>query len=298
MKYDLTTLAILLAVAEEKNLTRAARRRHLAVSAVSKRIKELEEQVGAPLLARYSRGVELTPAGQSLVFHARQLQTVLAHMENELADYGGGIKGHVRIHAITSAIAQFLPRDIARFVTAYPMIRFDIEERVGSAVVQAVCDGSADLGIFAQQTAAQGLEVFPYRRDELIVLVGRRHALARKGRVTFDEMLEHEFVGPHVDSSVHALLTAEAARRGRSLAFKIRISSFESMCQMVEAGLGLALMPRALAQPHLKGTGLKALTLAEPWARRDLIMGVRSLRDATPTVKALLDSLSGRSQID
>ncbi|MBV6307345.1 LysR family transcriptional regulator [Candidimonas humi] len=298
MKYDLTTLAILLAVAEEKNLTRAARRRHLAVSAVSKRIKELEEQVGAPLLARNSRGVELTPAGQSMVFHARQLQAVLAHMENELADYGGGIKGHVRIHAITSAIAQFLPGDIARFVKAYPLIRFDIEERVGSAVVQAVCDGSADLGIFAQQTPAQGLEVFPYRRDELVALVGRGHALARKGRVTFDEILEHEFVGPHVDSSVHTLLTTEAARRGRNLAFKIRISSFESMCQMVEAGLGLALMPRMLAQPHLKGTGLKALTLAEPWARRDLLMGVRSLRDATPTVKTLLDSLSGRGPAD
>ncbi|OWT55606.1 LysR family transcriptional regulator [Candidimonas nitroreducens] len=298
MKYDLTTLAILLAVAEEKNLTRAARRRHLAVSAVSKRIKELEDQVGAPLLARYSRGVELTPAGQSMVFYARQLQAVLGQMENELADYGGGIKGHVRIHAITSAIAQFLPRDIARFVAAYPLIRFDIEERVGSAVVQAVCDGSADLGIFAQQTPAQGLEVFPYRRDELIALVGRGHALARKSRVTFDEIIEHEFVGPHVDSSVHTLLTTEAARRGRSLAFKIRISSFESMCQMVEAGLGLALMPRALAQPHLKGTGLKALTLNEPWARRDLLMGVRSLRDATPTVKALLDSLSGRGQAD
>ena len=291
MNYDLTTLDIFVAVAEEKNLTRAARRKHLAVSAISKRIKELEDQVGSALLVRNSRGVELTPAGQSIAFYARQLQGVLGHMENELAEFGSGIKGHVRIHAITSAIAQFLPKDIARFVNAYPLIKFDIEERVGSAVVQAVCEGHADLGIFAQQTPAQGLEVFPYRQDELVVLVAQGHALAGKASVTFTEVLAHEFVGPHADSSVHALLLSEAGKLGERLDFKIRISSFECMCQMVEAGLGLAILPRALARPHLKASRLKILSLDEPWARRDLLIGIRNFQNASPTARALIDSL-------
>lgn len=70
MRYDLITLDVFIVVAEERNLTRAAERLHLAVSAVSKRIAELEEQVGSPLLLRYARGVELTPAGQSLLHYA------------------------------------------------------------------------------------------------------------------------------------------------------------------------------------------------------------------------------------
>ncbi|HEU0230469.1 MAG TPA: LysR family transcriptional regulator [Burkholderiaceae bacterium] len=76
MNYDLVTLDLLVTVAECKNLTRAAQRKHLAPSAVSKRIQEFEERVGAVLLARNSRGVELTPEGQSIVFHARKPQGV------------------------------------------------------------------------------------------------------------------------------------------------------------------------------------------------------------------------------
>lgn len=294
MNYDLTTLDILIAVAEDRNLTKAARRKYLAVSAISKRIKELEDQVGSALLIRNSRGVELTPAGQSIVFYARQLQGLLGHMENELAELGSGVKGHVRIHAITSAIAQFLPWDIARFVDKYPLIKFDIEERVGSAVVQAVCEGHADLGIFAQQTSAQGLEVFPYRQDELIVLVAQGHPLAGKDSVAFTEVLEHGFVGPHADSSIHSLLLSEAAKLNKKLDFKIRISSFECMRQMVEAGLGLAILPRALARPPSKAGRLKILSLAEPWSKRNLLIGIRNLRNASPTTRALIDSLSRR----
>jgi DNA-binding transcriptional LysR family regulator len=158
VRYDLTSLDIFITVAEERNLTRVGRMKHLAVSAISKRVSELESQVGAPLLVRNARGVDLTPAGQSLLFYARQVRQTLAQLDQELGDYTAGVKGHLRIHAITSALSQFLPQDIADFVSLYPQIKFDIEERVGSAVIRAVADGRADLGIIASQTPAQGLE--------------------------------------------------------------------------------------------------------------------------------------------
>ncbi|GFM67156.1 hypothetical protein PSCICJ_32740 [Pseudomonas cichorii] len=154
MRYDLTSLDVFITVTEERNLTRSARIRHLAVSAISKRITELEAQVGSPLLLRNARGVELTPAGQSMLFYARQLKQTLAQLDTELGEYATGVKGHVRIHAITSALSQFLPDDVAGFIALYPQIKFDIEERVGSAVIRAVADGRADLGIIAAQTAS------------------------------------------------------------------------------------------------------------------------------------------------
>jgi DNA-binding transcriptional LysR family regulator len=291
MRYDLTSLDVFTTVAEEKNLTKAARRRHLAVSAVSKRISELEAQAGSPLLVRYARGVDLTPAGQSLLHYAQQMQHTLALMQEELDGYAAGVKGHVRIHAITSALAQFLPADIERFANDYPQIKFDIEERVGSAVVRAVADGRADLGIFAEQTPAQGLQVFPYRNDELVAVVPSQHPLAGRQRVRFDTLLDYEFVGPHQESSVHALLMAEARKRGKTLQLRIRISGFECMCRLVAAQMGIAVLPRALAAPELRGGKVRVLTLAEPWARRTLLIGVRQLETLPATARSLVGYL-------
>ncbi|MBD8576853.1 LysR family transcriptional regulator [Pseudomonas syringae] len=292
MRYDLTSLDLFITVAQERNLTRAGRIKHLAVSAISKRISELEAQIGSPLLIRNARGVELTPAGQSLLFYARQLKQTLTQLDSELSDYASGVKGHIRIHAITSALSQFLPQDVAGFAERYPHIRFDIEERVGSAVVRAVADGRADLGIIAVQTSPQGLETFAYRDDELTLLIPTGHALAGRKSVRFKDVLEHEFVGPHLESSVHTLLTAEAEKLGMALKLRIRISSFDCMCRMVSAGLGLAILPRSVIQQYLRSHKLKAVTLDEPWAHRSLLLAVKKYDAASPTLKTFIDHLT------
>jgi DNA-binding transcriptional LysR family regulator len=291
VRYDLTSLDLFITVAQERNLTRTSRIKHVAVSAISKRITELEAQIGSPLLVRNARGVELTPAGQSLLFYARQLKQTMAQLDTELSGYASGVKGHIRIHAITSALSQFLPQDLAGFAQLYPAIKFDIEERVGSAVVRAVADGRADLGIIAAQTPAQGLETFPYRHDELTLVVPVGHALATRQRVRFDEVLEHEMVGPHLESSVHTLLTSEAERLGKALKLRIRISSFDCMCRMVSNGLGVAVLPRSVIDQYLRSHKLKAVTLDEPWAQRTLLLALRKFDGASATLKTFVDHL-------
>lgn len=291
MRYDLTSLDLFITVAQERNLTRAARIKHLAVSAISKRISELEAQIGSPLLIRNARGVELTPAGQSLLFYARQLKQTLAQLDTELGDYASRVKGHIRIHAITSALSQFLPQDVAGFAELYPQIKFDIEERVGSAVVRAVADGRADLGIIASQTAAQGLETLPYRNDQLALVVPAGHALAQRKSVAFREALAHEFVGPHLESSMHSLLTSEAEKLGLSLQLRIRISSFDCMCRMVSNGLGVAVLPRSVVSQYQRSHGLKAVPLAEDWAQRSLLLAFRKYDAASATLRTFIDHL-------
>ncbi|WP_369991669.1 LysR substrate-binding domain-containing protein [Pseudomonas xanthosomatis] len=291
MLYDITSLDLFIIVAQERNLTRAGRIKHMAVSAISKRISELELQIGSPLLLRNARGVELTPAGQSLLFYARQLKQTMAQLDSELSGYASGVKGHIRIHAITSALSQFLPQDVASFAALYPQIKFDIEERVGSAVVRAVADGRADLGIIATQTASEGLESLVYRHDELTVVVPGGHELTTRKSVAFKELLEHELVGPHLESSVHALLTAEAAKLGMTLKLRIRISSFDCMCRMVSNGLGIAVLPRSVVSQYQRSHKLKAVTLDEPWAQRTLSLVLRKYDTATPTLKTFIDHL-------
>lgn len=289
--YDLTSLDLFITVAQERNLTRASRIKHVAVSAISKRISELEAQIGSPLLVRNARGVDLTPAGQSLLFYARQLKQTMAQLDTELSGYASGVKGHIRIHAITSALSQFLPADLAGFVRLYPQIKFDIEERVGSAVIRAVADGRADLGIIAAQTPAQGLETCPYQHDELTVVVPSHHVLAARKSARFKEVLEHEMVGPHLESSMHTLLTGEAAKLGMALKLRIRISSFDCMCRMVSNGLGIAVLPRSVINQYLRSHKLKAVTLDEPWAKRTLLLVLRRYDTASATLKTFIDHL-------
>lgn len=291
MRYNLTSLELFVATAEERNLTRAAARCHLASSAVSKRISELEEQVGAPLLVRYARGVGLTPAGQTMLHHARQVLQTMQRMENELNEYATGIKGHVRLHAVTSALGQFLPGDLAAFLTRYPLIRLDIEERVGAAIIHAVADGHADIGVFASQTPSQGLQTLPYRTDKLILAVSSSHPLAQSQSTSFVQALDHEFVGPHLDSSLHTLIEGEAKRLGRTIAQRTRVSSFDCMCRMVAANLGIAILPEAIALSYKSFLPIQTITLDEEWATRSLLIGFRNFDSLSYTARALVDQL-------
>src|SRR5574337_675445 len=165
MRHDLTTLKIFVSVAECSNLTRAAEREHLAVSAVSKRIAEFEELVRTPLLQRQARGVSLTPAGQSLLHYARQMLQLVQRMD--------------------AALTQFLPEDIESFLACYPLVQISMEERTDKAVVLAVADGTADLGVIAGGTPSAGLTAFPYHRDRLVIGVPKGHPLSRRKSVRF-----------------------------------------------------------------------------------------------------------------
>jgi DNA-binding transcriptional LysR family regulator len=156
LRYDLTSLHVFAVAAEELNLTRASKRLHLAVSAVSKRITELEQSIGSPLLVRLPRGVALTPAGQSLLHHSRLILDATQAMTQELEGYASGVKGHIRVYANTSALAQHLPRELEAFLREYPLVRVDLEERVGGAIIDAVADGRADFGVFGANTAPRG----------------------------------------------------------------------------------------------------------------------------------------------
>lgn len=291
MRYDLLSLEIFLAVAELGSVTRAGPRCHLATSAVSKRVSELEEKVGSPLFIRNARGMQLTPAGQSLRHYAQQMLDTLKRMEQELGEYGAGIKGHIRLHAITSALAQQLTLDIAGFLDDYPQVRFDVEERGGAEVVRAVSEGRADLGIVGEHTPALGLETSLYRTDEMVIAVAEGHPLASRESIGFAEALTYEFIAPHPESSVHRLLTEQARLLGGEIKQRIRVSSFDSLCRMVSTNLGIGFIPRGVLRPYLRQFRLRALALDESWADRRLFMVARSFDALAPTTRAFVDHL-------
>ncbi|WP_435929928.1 LysR family transcriptional regulator [Dryocola sp. BD613] len=292
MRYDLVSLSLFVAVAEEQNLTRAARRKHLAVSAVSKRIAELEQKIGTPLMLRLPRGIELTPAGHSLLFHARQVFRNLDQMEEELSDYVAGVRGHIRIFTISAALMHYLPRAISQFLTHYPQTDIDIEEHTGTGVVQGLLQGDADVGFFSNWTPASGIEVWPWQHDLLSVLVWQGHPLAERAALQLADCVDEKIIGPHRDSAVSHILEREARKLGKTLNTGLRVSSFISMAELVAQQLGIAILPVNEIAQAAKHDTVRCIPLVEPWAKRELYVGVKSYALSSPSVKAFIENVT------
>jgi DNA-binding transcriptional LysR family regulator len=219
-------------------------------------------------------------------------------MDAELGEYAGGAKGHVRVHAVASALTQFLPEDIESFLAPYPMVHISLEERTGKAVVQAVADGSADMGVVASQTPLLGLSAVPYCQDCLMVGVPRGHPLAKRKAIRFADALDFPFVGPHADSSLASLMAEGAKACGKPVLQRIQVSSFDAMCRLVETRLGITMLPKAVLAPYVAAGRIRVLALKEAWAVRQMSVIVRDPAQLSPIARTLLDHLRRRADQD
>ncbi|CAN5361590.1 LysR substrate-binding domain-containing protein [soil metagenome] len=293
-RIDLVTLSLFNQVAHAGSISGGAELAGLALGAASKRISDLELAVGCRLLQRRSRGVSLTPAGEALQRHAISILGGVDRLAAEMSDYALGTLGIVRLSANTSAVTQFLPADLAAFAAVNPGVRIALEEQDSDPTVLAVLDGRADLGIFADRTDARGLHTVAYRDDELVVVVPRGHELSRKRKARFSEVLPFDVVSLSAGTSLAKRLQVESDRLAMRLKVRITVRSFDAMCQMVAAGLGIAVLPNDAIKPHVQSMGLRRIQLDEPWSRRRLLLGVKA-PDAIPKhVRLLFDFLSDR----
>jgi len=290
-RLDLVSLSLFNLVIRSGSISKGATLANLAVGAASKRISDLEAAVGSSLLERHSRGVTLTVAGQALYRHSQRILNDVDQLSAELSDYASGIVGVVRLWANTSAITQYLPADIASFANANPGIRIELEEQNSRDIVLAVLDGRADLGIFADRTPALGLEQLNYREDRLGLVVPRNHALAARRSVRFEETLDYDFVSLSKGTSLAIRLQEETEALGRHLKLRIQVRSFDAMCQMVAADMGVAVLPSLAVHALVRSLNLRQIKLTDTWAQRQLLIGIRDRNTIPRHVRLLLEHL-------
>lgn len=291
LQLDLVSLRLLVLAADSQNLTKAADSAHMTVSAASKRIAELERITDCTLFIRLPRGLQLTPAGRGLAEHARHILEGAQRMAHDASDYANGVRGHVRLFANTSAVIQFLPEDLTTFLAANPHVRIGMEEALSDMTIQAVEDGRADIGIFADNIPALRLEKRPYRRDKLVVLVPQGHALAQRASVTLAETLDYDYVALNQGSSLLRRISDAAASSGKLLKVRIQVSSFDGICRMINAGLGIGILPLGSVHPELLNTKLRAIPLEGAWASRTLYVGVSDVSRLSPEATNLYNYL-------
>jgi DNA-binding transcriptional LysR family regulator len=291
LQLDLMSLRLLVLTAKTENLTQAANSAHMTVSAASKRLAELERVTHCTLFTRVPRGLQLTPAGRGLAEHARAILDVAQQMAHDATDYANGVRGHVRLFANTSAVIQFLPHDLAIFLAANPHVRIELAEALSDSTIHAVESGQAEIGIFADNAPAPGLQMQPYRRDRLVVLVPRAHELAQRAAVTLADTLDFDYVALNQGSSLLRRINDAAASTGRLLKVRIQVSSFDGICRMIEAGLGIGILPLGSVHPELLESKLRAIPLEGAWATRTLYVGVADASRLSPEAMNLYNYL-------
>ena len=301
-RIDLTSLQLFVAVCELGSIGRAAEREFIAASAVSKRLSDLEVALDTALLYRHSRGVTLTPAGESLLHHARTVLFGLERMQGELSEYADGVRGHVRMHANISAIFQFLPEDLGAFSRQHSQIKIDLQEHLSSDVLHAVQEGAADLGLCNLGASVSGhtsfgdvahavLQSRHYRFDTLVLVVPQGHALANRDTIAFEQVLDWDIVGLHANSSIGLVMRAAAAAAHRPLRQRIQVTGLDAMCRMIDNGLGIGLLPDR-AFELMRGVGrLQAIALTDPWAQRELRLVARDFDTLPITARLLVEHL-------
>lgn len=291
MQFDLTDLRLYVQTAEALNLTRAAATQHLSLAAASARIKALEAHAGLPLFYREARGVRLTPAGEAFLHHARGVLRQTEQLRLDLQEYTGGLRGHLRVLANTTAVTDFMPEILPPFLAANPRINVDLQEKPNAEIARGVLDGRADLGIVAGQIDTLGLQAIHFSTDRLVLVTSRGHRFARRKSIAFAETLDEDAVGMQRGSTIQAFLAQVTERLGKPLRLRIQLASFDAMCRMIGAGVGIGVVPVSAARRNQQAMKLALVELTDTWAVRERYVLVRDQAALPPYAQALVDTL-------
>jgi DNA-binding transcriptional LysR family regulator len=297
MHFDLVDMRLFVAVAEARSITHGAERSALALASASARIKGMEAALGVPLLERQRRGIRLTAAGESLLDHARVVLHQVATMQGELTAHARGLKARIHMLANTSGASEHLPKVLASFLAKYPAISIDVEERESAEIATALASGAADIGLAVDAMLPEGLDRFAFCDDRLVLIASPGDEIARRRQTAFLDVAARDFVGLTEASALQNHIAMQAAKLGVRLRIRARLRGFDAICQMVEAGVGLAIIPDAAARRYSRNMRIRTIRMTDPWASRRLAICVRSRQSLPRPVQQLADHLKAFAKV-
>ena len=291
-KLDPFSLKLFVSVVTEKSIAAAAERHHIAATAVSKRISDLESTLETMLLRRNNRGVEPTDAGTALCSLAQGALNELERIPLLINNFCAGGQGEVRVCASTSAMSQFLSDDLLAFIKNNPGVQLQVDEKTSENVVQMVRDNATDLGVFTNAHDVQGVCIVKYRQDRLVLICPPGHLLTQRESWRFDQTLEHDYIGWYGRSAINKQLNTAALMSQALWKVRIRVSSFDAICKMVSYGLGIGILPEAVARQRGAVFDFQIRQLEDDWAVRHFFLAHRDRESLTPAARLLLDCLT------
>lgn len=295
LRFSLSDLSVFCEIADAGSFSRAAEALSLSIPAVSSRIKNLEEAFGLVLFERSNQGAVLTSAGRRLLEHSLELLEKANWLDEDMRSYEQGLKGLIRIAGNTTATTEFLPQRLAVFLKKFPLIDISLTVHDRAEVVKRVREGRADIGVFNHLVPASGLDVFPFAKDRLTLIVGTTHAWAAKQSMTFAQTLIAPYICLPSDEPQYLFLRQQARDIGFRLKDRIHVPSFDAMAALVAHNVGVAVMPASAALRLSRLVAVKPVELSDHWADNDLSLCTNPHEDLPARTWLLVDHLLAHS---
>jgi len=291
MAIALDQLRTFVAVAEAGGLTPAAETLHLSLPAISRRLTALEEELGVALLTRSTRRVALTQTGREFLPRARRLLDELEESLLGIREVAAQRRGLVVLACIPTAAYYFLPATLAAFARRFPAVRVRAMDLSAEGVTDAVATGAAEFGVGMEGAAHPEVEFRPMRRDPFVLACRRDHRLARRRAVRWQDLEGERLVGVSRRSGNRLILDRALLPRGISPNWHYEAEHLSTSLGLVEAGLGLAVVPR-LALPREPHPVLVARALRDPEVDRATGLLLKRGAEPGPAARALIDLLA------
>jgi DNA-binding transcriptional LysR family regulator len=290
-RFNLVSLRLFVAVVDAGSLTAGADRFGISLAAASKRIGELENHCGVPLLQRGQRGVTATIDGQSLHRHAIEVIARLEQLAQALDELRSGASGHLRLWANPSALGGFLPDVLSRYAQRYPDVLIDLEDALSEDGVRAIQKGVAELAVIGDNVPCEGLQTFVCNVDRLVLLVPRTHRFARQAVVKTLDAISEDQVALARTASLTRKIIAAAEAVDRSVRIRVQVRSFDVMSRMVAGGLGLAILPQAAARLYSDALELAVVPLEGMEMERRLLLAMRQRAQLSQAALSLVEMI-------
>jgi DNA-binding transcriptional LysR family regulator len=279
---DIRQLRYLVALAEERNFTRAAAREHIAQPALSQQIRRLEQEAGLPLVERTTRSVQITSAGELLIARARRILAELAAAEVELGSLRGVESGHVTVGAMHTMGPVDISRPLSVFHARHPGVELTVREEPSELLAELLRVDELDLAFLSvtERIESHGLGLHQLVLEELVVILPRAHRLAQRRQVRMRELAGERFISYRSGARLRELLETAAREAGFRPAVMLESNESQRIRRLVAQGMGIAIVPRSDAVGP--GSEVAVVRLIEPGLTRDITLAWRADRHQPP----------------
>jgi len=292
------TLKIFCDVIETQSFSKAAMLNYISQSAVSQQIRGLEEKYDRKLIERGKRNLAPTQAGRLLYEGAKEILEHYRLMENRIQVLSKTIAGSLRVATIYSVGLHELPPFLKEYLRRYPLANIHVEYSRANKIYDELVSGAVDLGIVAYPVRRSGIEVIPFREDQLVLITAPDQPLAKSKRIEIAKLARSRFIGFERDIPTRRAIDRLLRQRGVTVEVVMEFDNIETIKRAVEIGAGVSIVPTNTIKNEIETGSLVAIELIGSDLKRPIGILCKKGKERTQVMDCFIDVLlEGRAPI-
>ncbi len=285
------TLKIFCDVIETQSFSKAAMLNYISQSAVSQQIRGLEEKYDRKLIERGKRNLAPTQAGRLLYEGAREILERFRMMENRIQVLSKTIAGSLRVATVYSVGLHELPPYLKEFLRRYPSANIHVEYSRANKIYDDLVSGTVDLGIVAYPVRRSGIEVTPFREDQLVMICAPDHPLAKSKKIEVSKLARNRFIAFERDIPTRRAIDRILRQRGVPVEIVMEFDNIETIKRAVEIGAGISIVPAMTIRSEVQSGALVAVEFVGGDLKRPLGVLSKKGKEKTQVMERFIDVL-------